>query len=87
MAQTVVDDRRASRTEVLAHRDHLLGLAGRHGLAHVHVRADGALVVTAPAPGYRPVARFVGEASRAVGAHVYVVTDDTEGAGTDTQPL
>lgn len=87
MANIVVDDRRASREEIVAHQAKLMELAEQRGLTNLRVRDDGALLVTAPEPGYRAVARFGGRASEIVGAHVYVITDDTPGTNTTSVPL
>lgn len=50
------------------------------GLQNMRIRPDGALVVTASDRGYRNVAAFSARATSAVGAYIYVVTDDTPGA-------
>jgi hypothetical protein len=79
MSATIVEDRRASRAELTAHREELLTLAGSYGLSNVRLRSDDALVLTTAGSGYRKVAGFVNVASELVGAYVYVVTDDTPG--------
>ena len=76
---TVTGDRRATLDELLAHRDQLRAMTVRHQLEHPRLGTDGSLVVHPANPGYLDVARFVDEASRLVGAHVYVVTDDVPG--------
>jgi len=83
----VTGDRRATLDEVVEHRDLLRALARRHHLEQPRLRSDGSLVVHPANAGYLDVARFVEEASRAIGAHVYVVTDDTPGGEETTGEL
>ena len=84
---TIVEDRRATREELLAHRDALLSLAAARGLSNLRLRDDAALVLTTASPGYRNVAGFVNLASQLVGAYVYAVTDDTPGLKAAATPL
>ena len=84
---TSVKDRRATREELLAHRDALLSLAAARGLSNLRVRDDAALVVTPSGPGYRQIAGFVDVASELVGASVYVVPDDAPGLAASPTPL
>ena len=79
MADTIVEDRRATSAELVAHRDALLSLAAARGLSNLRLRDDAAIVLATANPGYRDVASFVDMASQLVGAYVYVVTDDTPG--------
>lgn len=83
----IVEDRRATRDELLAHRSALLELAGELDLSNLRLRGDAAIVLTAARPGYRDVARFVDAGSELVGAYVHVVTDDTPGIGAVATPL
>jgi len=76
MSATLIEDRRASRAEIVSHRAELKTLAAERGLTNLRVRADGAIIVTSSAPGYWHVAGFIDAASAVVGAYVYVVTDD-----------
>jgi hypothetical protein len=76
----VVEDRRATRAEVVAHRDVLLDLANKFGLANLRVREDGALVATVDSPGYRAINKFAAAASQEIGAFPVVIADDTPGA-------
>jgi len=76
----VVEDRRATRAEVVAHRAVLLDLADKFGLTNLRVRDDGALVATVATPGYRAINKFAAAASQEVGAFPVVIADDTSGA-------
>lgn len=87
MPDTIVEDRRATRRELVAHRDALLSLAAARGLSNLRLRDDAAIVLTTANPGYRDVASFVNMASELVGAYVYVVTDDTPGVEAAVIPL
>lgn len=88
MPSTITEDRRATLEELRAHRTALLSLAAACGLGNLHLRNDAAIVLTAAGLGYRDVARFTDVASEAVGAYVYVVTDDTPGSiKADITPL
>lgn len=87
MADTVVEERRATRAELVAHRDALLSLAASRGLSNLCLRDDAAIVLTTAGPGYRDVASFVTMASELVGAYVYVVTADTPGREAVAIPL
>ncbi len=87
MSATIVEDRRATRAELVAHRDVLHSLATEYDLTNLRVRTDDALVATAASRGYRKVASFVNAASEFVGAYVYVVTDDTPGLEAAAAPL
>jgi hypothetical protein len=84
---TIVEDRRATRDELLAHREALLSQAAARGLGNVRLRNDAAPVLTTSNPGYRDVASFVNTASQLVGAYVYAVTDDTPGLEAAAVPL
>jgi hypothetical protein len=87
MAELMTADRRATIDEVTAKRSELRSLALRHGFGEARVAADGMIIVQSDAPGYRPVARFAGEASRVVGAYVQVVTDEVPAASVATDAL
>jgi hypothetical protein len=87
MPRTTVEDRRATTEELVAHRDDLILMAERCHITDLRLRSDGALVVKALSPGYWDVAAFVAQGSELVGAHVYVVTDDTPGAEVVAAPL
>lgn len=87
MPDTIVEDRRATREELVTHRDALLKLAAARRLSNLRLRNDAAIVLTTASPGYRDVASFVNVASELVGAYVYVVTDDTPGLGAVVAPL
>ena len=87
MPGTIVEDRRATRDELVPHRGALRKLAGNRGLSNLRLRDDAAIVLTTATPGYRDVASFVNEASELVGAYVYVVTDDTPGLEAVATPL
>lgn len=80
MSDTIVEDRRATHAEVVAHRAAVLDLARTFGLKNLRVRADGALIASVDSPGYRAVNRFAAAASRAIGAFPVVIPDDTENA-------
>lgn len=84
---TIVEDRRATREELTAHRDALISLAAARDLSNLRLRDDAAIVLTTASPGYRDVASFVNMASQLVGAYVYAVTDDTPGLAAATIPL
>ncbi len=77
MSDTIVEDRRATRSEITAHRAVLLDLARKFGLTNLRVRDDGALIATVDAPGYRAISKFAAAASQEVGAFPVVVADDT----------
>lgn len=87
MSATLIEDRRASRDEIVSHRAGLKTLAAERGLTNLRVRADGAIVVTARDPGYWHVAGFIDAASAVVGAYVYVVTDDVATAAASSTAL
>lgn len=87
VSETIVQDRRATRKELRAHRDALISLAAERGLRDLRLRDDAALVLSTAGPGYRGVASFVNIASQLVGAYVYAVTDDTPGLEAATVPL
>jgi len=87
MSDMVVEDRRATRDELIAHRDALLDLAAVYRLSNLRMREDAAIVLATVSPGYRDVAGFVNVASELVGAYVYVVTDDTPGVEAVATPL
>jgi len=87
VADTIVEDRRATREELRAHRDDLISLAAAQGLSNLRLRDDAAIVVTTANRGYRDVASFVTKASQLVGAYVYAITDDTPGLEAATSPL
>ena len=87
MPATIVEDRRATRAELVTHRHALLSLATEYGLSNLRVRGDNAIVATTASRGYRKVASFINVASELVGAYVYVVTDDTPGLEAAAAPL
>jgi len=87
VADTIVEDRRATRDELRAHRDELISLAEERGLKNLRLRDDAAIVLSTAGPGYRDVASFVNLASQLVGAYVYAVTDDTPSLEAATVPL
>jgi hypothetical protein len=87
VSETIVEDRRATRDELRAHRDALISLAEERGLHRLRLRDDAAIVLSTAGPGYRDVASFVNVASQLVGAYVYAVTDDTPGLEAATVPL
>jgi hypothetical protein len=87
VSDTIVEDRRATREELRAHRNDLISLAAARGLSNLRLRDDAAIVLSTASPGYRDVARFVSVASQLVGAYVYAVTDDTPGLEVATIPL
>ena len=87
VSETLVEDRRATRDELQAHRDALISIAEEHGLRDLRLRDDAAIVLSTAGPGYRGVASFVNVASQLVGAYVYAVTDDTPGLEAATLPL
>ena len=87
MSGMIVEDRRATRDELVAHRGALLELAGARRLSNLRLRDDAAIVLATTRPGYRDVASFVNAASELVGAYVYVVTDDTPGLEAVVAPL
>lgn len=70
-------ERDATTEEVRAQAEKLHALAVAAGLTKLQVRDDGLVVVHTDEAGYSAVARFATEASRAVGAWVRVVTDDS----------
>lgn len=76
-----VDDRTATRDEVLAARQQLRRLAAEHRLTRPGVDAAGAVVVTMPADdlGYGALKRFAAAASEVVGSWVNVVAADAPG--------
>lgn len=82
MAHTLFDvDPRATAAQVGRARLGLLELARRHGLAELRVTSGGALVVhVVDDPGYRPVIRFVVEATSLLGAEPDVIVDDAPAA-------
>ncbi len=80
MSNAVVADRRATRSEVVAHAGALRRLAAILKLGAPRLRHDGAIVVHSDETGYRSVNRLSTEASSLVGAYVHVLTDDVPGA-------
>ncbi|MHB8313398.1 MAG: hypothetical protein ACYDD0_08885 [Candidatus Dormibacteria bacterium] len=87
MMQSVVADRKAARTEVLAHAETLRRIAADQGFAKIHLRYDGALIVHDDGPGYHQVNRFALAAAQIVGAYVHVITDAVPGARADSPAL
>lgn len=73
-------DRRATPSEIKAHRDDLKTLASASGVGPPRISSDGTLIVHSEDPGYRRISRFAGDASRLVGAYVLVITDDVPAA-------
>ncbi len=67
----------------------MLQLAERHGLAELRLTDEGMLVVhVVDDPTYRPVIRFVRDATHLLGAEPQVVTDDAPAAkGLVASPL
>lgn len=60
----------------------LTEMAGRLALSDLRVADDGTVLVHVDRdPGYRPVIRFVNEATRLLGAVPRVVVDSAPGAG------
>ncbi|MGY1833106.1 hypothetical protein ACI8AA_22050 [Geodermatophilus sp. SYSU D01180] len=84
-----VDDRTATRDEVLAARQRLHRLAVEHGLTQPRVDAAGVVIVTPPVddPGYGTLKRYVSAAAAVVGCWVNVVADDAPAAARATTPL
>jgi hypothetical protein len=87
MATVLTSDRRATRAEVLGHREELLKAAARSGVQTPRLRADGAVIVTAGDRGYRSIALFANEAAALVGAYVHVISDDVPAADADAPNL
>jgi hypothetical protein len=87
MAQAVGVDRKATRSEVIAHADDLRRVAARQGFVDVHIRSDGALIVHDETAGYRLLNRLASSASELVGAYVPVITDNVPGAEADAPAL
>lgn len=87
MPRALTSDRRATRAEVLAHREALLEAAARSGVQAPRLRADGAVIVTAADRGYRSIALFSNEAAALVGAYVHVISDDVPAADADAPSL
>ncbi len=87
MSETIVSDRRATWSEVAAHRAQLRKKAESCGLTDPRLRSDGAVIVHAPDSGYRLAGRFAADAAGAVGTYVHVLTDDVPAAETDAPPL
>lgn len=82
-----VEDRRATRAEVLRHRDELVALLIRHDLRNPRLRGDGALIVDTDQPGYWGLAEFSAAADDLVGAHVYAIVSTAPGAAGGADPL
>jgi len=80
MADSVVADRKPTRSEVLAHAAAIRRLATELNLGHLRLRDDGAVVIHSSDPGYRTANLLSAAASREVGAYVHVITDDVPGA-------
>jgi hypothetical protein len=80
-------DRRATRREVLEHRQRLTEIASAAGFENLRVTADGALVVHPSDLGYRATVHFARQASDVVGAWVQTITDDAPAAAGETSPL
>jgi hypothetical protein len=83
----MISDRRASWSEVAAHRAELRRRVLACGLREPRLREDGAIVVHAQEPGYRMTGRFAAEAAAVVGTYVHVLTDDVPGASGASAPL
>lgn len=67
---------RATAAQIKGAREAVLAAASKHGIDDIRVAEDGTVVVHANDPTYRPVLRFIADASSAVGAEVHVITDD-----------
>lgn len=75
------EKRATTANQLLAGRDRLRELASAHGLSELRLASDGTLFVHVDRdPGYRPVLRFVEEATKSLGAEPNVVVDDAPAA-------
>lgn len=83
----VAVDRRATREEVLAHRERLRDLAGAAGLVDPRVGPNGVVIAHPPDDGYRATLRFARDATAVVGAWVQTITDDAPAAEVVAEPL
>jgi hypothetical protein len=80
MASVAVMAQKASRSEVLHHRQAIRNLIAAAGLTDPRLRDDGTIVVHTAEPGYHAVGRLSRMASDVVGRYVHVITDDVPGA-------
>ncbi|MBN9611833.1 MAG: hypothetical protein J0I11_21270 [Actinobacteria bacterium] len=87
MSRAIINDRRASWSDVDRRRSELRRVAAECGLTDVRLRDDGALIVHAIDHGYRSTGRFAVAAAGLVGAYVHVITDDVPAAGGEAVPL
>lgn len=87
MSETMVNDRRATWSEVAARRAGLHTKAESCSLTDPRLRGDGAVIVHAPDSGYRLTGRFAAEAAKVVGTYVGVLTDGVPAVETDVPPL
>ncbi len=83
----VAVDRRATREEVLGHRDRLRDLAGAAGLSDPRVGPNGVVIAHPPDNGYRATLRFARDATAVVGAWVQTIADDAPAAEVVAEPL
>lgn len=87
MSSTMMQDRSATRDEVIAHREQLRRLAREVGLTEPRVDVTGTIIAHSDAPGYGLIKQFATAASRLVGAWVNVITDDVSAAAVSASAL
>lgn len=87
MSGTVLNDRLATRDEIVKLRGQLRELAASEKLSDVRVDATGTVIVHSEALGYGPLRRFATAASSRIGAWVNVITDDVPAAEVQTELL
>lgn len=77
----------ATAQQITRHCAVLRELAAEHGLGNPRLTVTGACWVDDPTPGYWRQARFALDATKVLGAHPVILTDEVPAGRVDAEPL